>query len=140
MTRSKVRLGIGAALVVATLALAFAAASLAGGRPSTAVEIVIRYSTFSPQAVLVPVGVPVTVTLRNDDPIDHEWIVGDEAEQALHRTGTELLHPDEPTEVFIPAMTTRTTTIMFERAETLQFICHLPAHENYGMVGTVTIR
>ena len=140
MTRTKARLGIGAGLVAIVVALAFAAATLAGGRPSTTVEIVIRYSTFSPEAVVVPVGVPVTITLRNDDPIEHEWIVGDDAEQALHRTGTELLHPDEPTEVFIPAMTTRTTTITFERAETLQFICHLPAHEVYGMVGTMTIR
>ena len=27
----------------------------------------------------VPAGVPVTIVLRNDDPIDHEWIVGDAA-------------------------------------------------------------
>lgn len=140
MTRTKARFGIGAGLVAIVLALAFAAATLAGGRPSTALEIVIRYSKFSPGAIVVPVGVPATITLRNDDPIDHEWIVGDDAVHAIHRTGTELLHPSRPTEVVIPAMSTRTTTITFEEAGSLKFICHLPAHEAYGMVGTVTIR
>lgn len=140
MTRRRARLGVGAGLVALTLALAFAAAALAGGGPSTSVEIAIRYSAFTPSTVHVSVGVPVTITLRNDDPIDHEWIVGDDAVHALHRTGTDLLHPDEPTEVFVPAMSTRTTTITFDRAGRLQFICHLPAHEAYGMIGTMTIR
>ena len=111
-----------------------------GPAPATNIEIVIRYSHFEPAAITVPVGVPVTITLRNDDPIDHEWIVGDEAVQARHRTGTELLHPSRPTEVVIPAGESRVTTITFEQAGSLQYICHLPAHEAYGMVGTVTIR
>ena len=111
-----------------------------GPAPATDVEIVIHYSRFEPSQIAVPVGVPVTITLRNDDPIDHEWIVGDEAVHAIHRAGTELLHPDKPTEVVVPAGTTRTTTITFESAGSVQYICHLPGHEAYGMVGTVTIR
>ena len=53
------------------------------------VAIDIRYSHFMPAAVTVPAGVPITFVLRNDDPIDHEWIVGDEATHTRHRTGTE---------------------------------------------------
>jgi plastocyanin len=124
------------ALAVGTVALA----NGAGRSVATSVEIVIRYSHFEPAAITVPVGVPVTITLRNTDPIDHEWIVGDEAVHAIHRVGTELLHPSRPTEVMIPAGESRTTTVTFEAAGTLQYICHLPAHEAYGMVGTVTIR
>jgi uncharacterized cupredoxin-like copper-binding protein len=107
---------------------------------ATSVEIVIRYSHFEPSEIAVPVGVPVTITLRNTDPIDHEWIVGDEAVHAIHRTGTELLHPSRPTEVVIPAGESRTTIVTFAATATLQYICHLPGHEAYGMVGTVTIR
>ena len=106
----------------------------------TEVEIVIRHSHFEPSRITVPVGVPVTITLVNTDPIDHEWIVGDDAVHAVHRTGTELLHPSRPTEVVIPAGATRTTTVTFGSAGSLAYICHLPAHEAYGMVGTVTIR
>ena len=143
MTRSRARLGIGAGLIAGSLALAAVSVALAGGAsgpPSTSVAIVIHYSHFEPAAITVPVGVPVTITLRNDDPIDHEWIVGDEAVHAVHRVGTELLHPSRPTEVVIPAGQTRVTTITFESTGSLQYICHLPGHEAYGMVGTVTIR
>ena len=112
-----------------------------GGPPQvSSIEIVIHYSHFEPSAFAVPVGVPVTITIRNDDPIDHEWILGDDAVQAVHRVGTELLHPTRPTEVVIPALSSRTTTISFEHAGALKYICHLPGHEAYGMVGTVTIR
>jgi uncharacterized cupredoxin-like copper-binding protein len=145
MTRTRARLGIGAGLVALAVALAFAAITLAGGRPtppppSTSIEIAIKFSKFVPDSLVVPIGVPVTITLRNDDPIDHEWIVGDEQVHAVHRVGTEPLHPDRPTEVVLPAMASKTTVITFEEAGTLQFICHLPGHEAYGMTGVVTIR
>ena len=128
---------LGLALVATAAALAFAGR---GPAPVTAVEIVIHYSKFQPSEITVPVGVPVTITLRNDDPIDHEWIVGDEAVHAVHRVGTEPLHPDRPTEVMIPALSSQTTVITFESTGRLRFICHLPLHESYGMVGAVTIR
>jgi uncharacterized cupredoxin-like copper-binding protein len=134
---------IAGAAVIAVLALGVAAAAFAGrggGQPATTVEIAIRYSHFTPSVITVPAGVPVTITLRNHDPIDHEWIVGDEAVHALHRTGTELLHSSRPTEVVIPAGETRTTVVTFEGPGSLRYICHLPAHEAYGMVGMVTIR
>jgi uncharacterized cupredoxin-like copper-binding protein len=142
MTRSKARLAMASGLIACAVALGASAATLAGGRApaSTSIEIVIRYSKFAPATIAVPVGVAVTITLRNEDPIDHEWIVGDESVQAVHRVGTELLHPTRPTEVVIPAGETRTTTITFEQTGTLPFICHLPGHEAYGMVGSVTIR
>jgi uncharacterized cupredoxin-like copper-binding protein len=37
-------------------------------------------------------------------------------------------------------LTSKTTVVTFDETGTLQFICHLPAHEAYGMVGAVTIR
>jgi uncharacterized cupredoxin-like copper-binding protein len=140
MTRTQARVGIGAGLVALAVVLVFAASTLAGPRPSSTVEIVVKFSKFQPNQVVVPVGVPVTITLRNDDPIDHEWIVGDEAVHAVHRVGTEPLHPDRPTEVILPAMVSKTTVVTFEQAGTLQFICHLPGHESYGMKGTLTSR
>ena len=143
MPRNRARLAIGAGLIALAIgvgATAVVLARLAGPAPSTSIEIDIHYSHFEPSSITVPVGVPVTITIRNNDPIDHEWIVGDAEVQAKHRTGTELLHPSRPTEQVIPAGETRVTTITFEATGTLQYICHLPAHEAYGMVGTVTIR
>ena len=141
MLRSRARLAVGAGLVALVLAAGAAAVTLA--RPAqlaTSVTIEIHYSHFNPSEITVPVGVPVTITLVNDDPIDHEWIIGDDAVQQKHRTGTELLHPMRPTEQVIPALSTRVTTITFDTPVQWKYICHLPGHEAYGMVGTATIR
>jgi plastocyanin len=139
--RRRLLAGLGLVSVLVAAGGAAAIASNADApRPSTNIQIAIHYSRFEPSAISVPAGVPVTITLRNDDPIDHEWIVGDDAVHAVHRTGTELLHPSRPTEVVIPAGETRTTTVTFAAPAAWRYICHLPAHEAYGMVGTVTIR
>ena len=142
MARNRARLALGAGLVALVLGTGAAAVVMAG-RPAqtlaTAITIEIKYSHFNPSAITVPVGMPVTITLVNDDPIDHEWIIGDDQVQQKHRTGTELLHPVRPTEQVIPALSTRVTTITFEAPATWQFICHLPGHEAYGMVGVASI-
>lgn len=103
------------------------------------VEIGIHYSRFEPAQISVPVGVPVTFVIDNTDPIDHEWIVGDDASHQRHRTGTEPAHEERPTEISIDAGTTRTTTVTFDSIGTFAFICHLPGHEAYGMVGTIEV-
>ncbi|MBI3970172.1 MAG: cupredoxin domain-containing protein [Chloroflexi bacterium] len=102
--------------------------------------ITFRYSRFTPAAVTVPAGVPVTLTLRNDDPIDHEWIVGSPEVHAAHRLGTEPVHEGRPTEVTVPALSTRRTTVTFDRPGEYAYLCHLPGHEAYGMRGTIYVR
>ncbi len=106
---------------------------------STHLNIKIHYSRFQPSVIAVPRGAPVTIVLRNDDPIDHEWIVGTADVHALHRTGTEPVHDGRPTEVSLPALSTRTTVVTFAEAGMLQYICHLPGHEQYGMVGIARV-
>jgi uncharacterized cupredoxin-like copper-binding protein len=104
------------------------------------VEIRIHYSHFEPSRLFVPAGVPVTFVIHNDDPIDHEWIVGDDALQQRHRTGTEMRHDSRPTEITIAALSTLETTITFAQPVVWRYICHLPGHEAYGMVGTLVVR
>jgi plastocyanin len=124
--------------VAAALLLAVAAAT--GCAPSAqTVTIAIHYSAFDPPALSVPAGVPVTFVLVNADPIDHEWLIGDDAFHEAHRSGTHASHGSVPTEVTVPALETVRTTITFEEPGTLAYICHLPQHESYGMVGTLTV-
>lgn len=126
-----------AAAMLLVLALGTSACgSVAAGERVT---IRIHYSSFDLQRVTVPVGVPVTFVLVNDDPIGHEWIVGDAAVHARHRTGTEPHHGARPTEVSIPALTTLETTVTFPQRGIFAYICHLPGHEAYGMTGIVTV-
>ena len=136
LDRAVTALGLG-------LAAALGAAAVAGavGRSTEplVVEIDIRYSHFSPNAIMVPAGRPITFVVVNNDPIDHEWIVGDAALHERHRTGTEPVHNARPTEISIDALHERRTTVTFASPATLTFVCHLPGHEAYGMVGTLVV-
>jgi uncharacterized cupredoxin-like copper-binding protein len=132
------RVGLVIVAAVAVGGLGAVGWSAAAARPAP-VEIGIRFSAFTPTTVRVAAGAPVTFVIRNDDPIDHEWIVGTDALHDRHRTGTEPVHGARPTEVTVPALESRRTTVTFASAGTYRFICHLPGHEAYGMVGTVTV-
>ena len=127
--------------LVALVLVALAASACASADASTplVVNIRIHYSKFEPATIEIPAGRPVTFIIRNDDPIDHEWLVGDASFHARHRTGTEPVHGDRPDEVSIAAGATKSTTITFAAGSYL-FICHFPLHEQYGMIGVVTAR
>jgi len=121
------------------LALVVFATSACAPAATARIEIRIHYSKFEPSTLDIPAGVPVTFVIHNDDPIDHEWLVGDAAFHARHRTGTEPGHRDRPDEVSLPANTTKTTTLTLP-AGIYTYICHFPLHEQYGMVGVVNAR
>jgi uncharacterized cupredoxin-like copper-binding protein len=125
--------------LVAGLVLVALAGACAPAAPRAA-SIAIHYSHYSASLIDVPAGVPITFTIRNDDPIDHEWMIGDQAMHERHRTGTETVHASRPDELTIPALSTRTTTLTFPIAMTLMYMCHLPGHEQYGMVGTLVAK
>jgi uncharacterized cupredoxin-like copper-binding protein len=136
----------GRAALVAGVALSLGLAGIAaawtagpGSAGGARAEITAHYSSFGPAVVTATAGEPITVVLRNDDPIDHEWLVGDEAFHERHRTGTEAHHGSRPTEVSIPAGATMTTTVTFRLPGEYRFICHLPGHEAYGMVGVLHV-
>jgi uncharacterized cupredoxin-like copper-binding protein len=135
--RTLLTLALGLAIAGTT---AIAAAVVARSRDPLVIPITIHWSHFDPAVVHVPAGVPVTFVITNDDPIDHEWIVGDAASHERHRTGTEPVHDARPTEISIPARSERRTTVTFAPDTGSElFICHLPGHEAYGMVGTVVV-
>jgi len=130
----------------ARLALAMlVVAGLVACRPAQAedrmrtVGVTIHYSRFDPSTLSFDPGTTVRFEIRNTDPIDHEFILGDEEVQAIHERGTEAHHGARPGEISIPAGTTRITTYTFAEAGRLIFGCHLPGHYAYGMRGTVTV-
>jgi uncharacterized cupredoxin-like copper-binding protein len=129
--------GVGAALVLALVVPL--AEGCAPPPASVRVEILIRYSHFTPAEVTVPRGVPVRFVLVSQDPIEHEWLIGDAAFHERHRTGTEPHHGARPNEVTIPPLGTAETTLTFHEPGEVAFICHVPGHEAYGMVGVVRV-
>jgi uncharacterized cupredoxin-like copper-binding protein len=114
-------------------------ASACSEKANADATIVFHYSHFGPELLTATAGEPITITLRNDDPIAHEWMVGDAAMHERHRTGTEPYHDQIPTEVTIPAFSERVTTVVFDEPGDYAYICHLPGHEAYGMGGTLRV-
>ena len=128
------------------VAAAVLAGALSAHAPASAnvhdprvVHVRIHYSAFEPVAFAFAPGDAVTFVVENTDPIDHEFIIGDEGVQLAHERGTEAYHPPRPGEMTVPAGTTATTTYTFARPGPLIFGCHLPGHYRYGMRGSITV-
>lgn len=137
MTRLRLAASSMAGLLLA--AACSAAATPPAPRPRT-VDVRIHHSRFIPASFIVSPGATVTFVIRNTDPIDHEFILGDGAVQASHEKGTEQTHGEVPGEVTVPAGSTGSTTFTFPNPGKLVYACHLPGHFDYGMRGVVTVR
>jgi uncharacterized cupredoxin-like copper-binding protein len=139
---------LAAVAVLFGAAAALAAAAMAGPRPAggpgeRTVVVTMHHSHFEPTRIRVAPGERVRFVLRNTDPIDHEFILGDAAVQARHEEGRQRQHHgDVPGERSVPAGQEAATTYAFPAAPaggTLEFACHLPGHYAYGMHGTVLV-
>ena len=129
------RARVGAALVV----LLASGACSGGSAGSETVEVTIRYSRFIPDHFDFAAGTTVEFVVTNSDPIDHEFIIGDEDVQQVHEEGTEAHHGARPGEISIAGGETRSTTYSFEEPGNLMIGCHLPTHYDYGMRGTIAV-
>jgi uncharacterized cupredoxin-like copper-binding protein len=134
-----------AAGLLACLAGGLVAARVAGppgGRQDRTVMVTMRHSRFEPARLAVAPGERVRFVLRNLDPIDHEFILGDGAVQRRHEQGRERHHHGEvPGERSVAAGQEAATSYAFPAAGglTLEFACHLPGHYAYGMRGDVRV-
>jgi uncharacterized cupredoxin-like copper-binding protein len=127
------------ALLATGVILIAAVVSTPGGAAPQTVTVTMRYSRFAPARFVVTRGTTVRFVITNLDPIDHEFILGDEAVQRRHETGTERKHGAVPGEVSVPAGAVAETTYTFSRAGVLLIGCHAPGHYDYGMRGQVVV-
>lgn len=131
--------------LAACAAMAYGAYATAGPGSTRVVDVTINHSKFDTSRIEVDAGETITFVIHNDDPIDHEFIIGDEKTQRVHEVGSEAHHGAIPTEISIPAGETRETTVEFEDAEALVtadpllFGCHLPGHYDFGMRGIIEV-
>ncbi|MGH2755921.1 MAG: cupredoxin domain-containing protein [Actinomycetota bacterium] len=103
------------------------------------ITIDIEHSAFVPSEVNVRAGERVRFIVRNNDPIDHEFIIGNDHIQLIHEEGTERHHGARDGEVSIPAQAERVTSYTFDEPGRLIYGCHLPQHYDYGMKGDITV-
>ncbi|HEV3354288.1 MAG TPA: plastocyanin/azurin family copper-binding protein [Acidimicrobiales bacterium] len=114
------------------------------GSPSHAatnvIHIEIHHSRFVPAAVSIGAGQTVRFVVRNTDPIDHEFIVGDQAAQDRHEHGVDDHHDGSvPGEISVPAGAVVTTSYRPAGPSPILYGCHLPGHWAYGMRGVIRV-
>ncbi len=120
------------------LALGLGACAFAEA-PERQVIVNIDHSRFSPDRYKFEAGTTIEFVIHNDDPIDHEFILGDTSVQDRHERGTHAQHEAIPGEISVPAGATVSTTYDFTEPGKLIIGCHLPAHYDYGMRVPVTV-
>lgn len=134
---------LAALLATSVLAVALCGCRAEGGidpePPAKSASIGIHFSKFEKNLVTIKVSEVADITIDNRDPIAHEWIVGSSDTHDRHRTGTEPYHDEIPTEVSVQAFSSRTTQVQIDQPGDYLFICHLPGHEQYGMVGVLRV-
>ncbi len=103
------------------------------------VRLGIEHSVFSRSVIEVEPGTLVRFVVANDDPIDHELVVGPEDVHDRHARGTEREHPPVPGEVSVGPNDTALTIYTFDEPGLVTFACHLPRHREYGMEGIIKV-
>ncbi|MEX0875510.1 MAG: plastocyanin/azurin family copper-binding protein [Actinomycetota bacterium] len=129
-----------AILIGVLLAAVGVSASASISAPVRTVVLAVRHSKFSVSDLEVKRGEKVRFVVRNEDPIDHELIVGPMPVQIRHESGREKWHPPIPGEVSVPLLETAETSFTFAERGTMWFGCHLPGHWTYGMQGQITVK
>ena len=135
-------LSLGAAVVTASTGYAVAASGAeqeALGPGLVTVEVGIDHSRFDIGALQVREGTTVEFVVHNQDPIDHELIVGTADVHRAHATGEERSHPPVPGEVSVVPDQVASTFYEFTEAGSVVYACHLPGHVAYGMQGTIEV-
>lgn len=103
------------------------------------VEVGISNSRFDLGTLRVREGTLLQLVVRNNDPIDHELVVGEPEVHRRHADGTERRHLLAPGEVSIAPGDTAMTFYELDEPGTVVYACHLPGHLAYGMVGEIEV-
>ncbi len=133
-------------LAVATAFAGYAITGTAGAASSgelgpglVTVRIEVHYSHFSVSTLHVHRGTLVRFLVDNQDPIDHELIVGYGPVHSRHEHGREHVHPPIPGEVSLPPGQVGETFFRFDQPGRVLFACHMPGHFAYGMRGWIIV-
>lgn len=130
-------------VAVATAGFAVAASGSepeAVGPGVVRIEVGIQHSQFDLDPDLqVQEGTLVEFVVQNDDPIDHELVVGGDEVHERHAQGTERRHPPVPGEVSVAPGDRGMTFYQFDEPGPMAYVCHLPGHAEYGMQGTIEV-
>lgn len=139
----KGRVAVFGATILALLLVGCGAGSGSGdsGGATRTVRVSLGQLRFAPDALTVKAGSTVTFVLVNEDAIDHEFVIGNEATQKEHEmaasSGDHGGH--DPNRVPVPPNKTVRFEYTFDQPGTLLYGCHVAGHYGQGMKGTITV-
>ena len=85
----------------------------------------VEHSRFEPSYLRVVAGTEVRFVLTNDDPINHELIVGPPEVHERHEGGHEAEHPPVPGRAVGRPDEQGVTSYVFDTPGTVEMACHL---------------
>lgn len=136
------------ALVLSNQIVAHGTASAVGepGNPK-AVSRVIRIAAddikFVPKSVTVKVGQTVKFVITNHGVLLHEFVIGDQVEQAEHEQEMQSMRAMEhkdPNAVSVKPGETQALVWKFTSVGATEYACHVPGHYAAGMLGIIQVK
>ena len=94
-------------------------------------------------SLIVPAGRPVTFVVRNAGSTEHEFVLGDEAEQAAHElemAGSMGMTHDEAMGIGVKPGATKELTVTFDEPGSILAGCHIPGHYASGMKAALEVQ
>ena len=119
------------------------------GHPGNAAEVTqlikidARDIKFAPSSIAIRAGETVQFQITNRGKLEHEFVLGDAAQQAEHDKematvpGMAMQHING---VSVAPGKTESFIWSFTKAGHLQYGCHVPGHYAAGMVGELTVQ
>ncbi len=115
----------------------------AGGDGGRVVEVTMTEALrFEPASITVRAGETVRFTVTNASSTDHEFVIGDVAEQMAHSEEMAAMGGmahDEPNAIGVGPGQIKTLDYTFHAAGELLIGCHLNGHYIAGMKGSISV-
>lgn len=93
-----------------------------------------------PASMTVKVGEPVTFVVTNTGKTEHEFVLGDEAEQMAHEeTMDGMAMSDTDTAISLKPGETKSLTYTFPSVGAFLAGCHIAGHYTGGMKAAITV-
>ena len=98
---------------------------------------------FAPSDIAIRAGQTVQFQITNSGKLEHEFLLGDAAQQAEHgkemaaMPGMKMRHING---ISVAPGKTESFIWSFTKAGRLQYGCHVPGHYTAGMVGELTVQ
>ena len=149
LPRAVAQISMATALLLAATLVGAHAESFWFGHPGKAANVTRTISMvatdikFTPTAIAVRKGETVVFEIVNQGKLDHEFVLGDSAEQVEHdkemaaMPGMKMNHING---VSVGPGKSARLAWTFTAPGTLQYACHVPGHFVAGMVGQLTIK